>query len=113
MACAARGRGDGNRLGVAGPELTAAEGVNRLVGQGSMSRPRGSDSMAATEASPPADEIRRARHRACELGRSVFLFHDGTRWVTESRIHAVPMAGTTIEVPPDRDPNETANRGGC
>lgn len=61
---------------------------------------------------PPRRELEHARRHARELGRSVYLFHDGRQWRVKADIRAVPMSGNTIEVHPDPD-METVNLGGC
>ena len=68
--------------------------------------------MSGTEG-PPAAAVRGARDRARDLGRSVFLFHDGREWVIEAEIGAVPMDREVREVPPGAAGRETDNRGGC
>ncbi|HKJ88603.1 MAG TPA: hypothetical protein VKA48_08860 [Gammaproteobacteria bacterium] len=62
---------------------------------------------------PPEESVRRARDRARELGRSVFLFHDGRGWTVEADIGSVPMAAGVREVAPDPRGEETDNCGGC
>ena len=60
----------------------------------------------------PATVVRGAQERARASGHSVYLFHDGRRWVIESDIRSVPMAAGVVEIHPDKGADHV-NLGGC
>ncbi|MEX0922945.1 MAG: hypothetical protein WD489_07990 [Rhodovibrionaceae bacterium] len=62
---------------------------------------------------PPDNIVARARRRARERGRAVYLFHDGEDWKLTQRLGAIPGGAASFEIAPHPEHPEQGNTGGC